>query len=188
MGLLKLRGTLDGAQFWPTGQSDSDTTKVIVTVHGNSFQFSDDGVTHFKTTHAFDDARVKGKSGTKTAIGQHGQVTIRLQGIDAPELHYPLPPLGNKAGLLAEQRDAYRVLEKVEYRQYRGESSRRPSAIVARPGHVACEVTRGFPRPTKSSTRTAGSSATSAWSATARTVLNDWLVVNGWASRRSTSR
>jgi hypothetical protein len=76
MGLLKLSGTLDAAQFWPTGESDADTTKVIVTVHGNSFQFSHDGLTSFVTTHAFDDARVKGKSGTKTAIGQHGQATL----------------------------------------------------------------------------------------------------------------
>ena len=129
MGLLKLRGTLDVAQFWPTGQSDADTTKVIVTVHGNSFQFSDDGVTHFKTTHAFDDARVKGKSGTKTAIGQHGQVTIRLQGIDAPELHYPLPPLGNKAGLL--QSSAMRTARSRKWNigSTAAKAPRRPSAI-----------------------------------------------------------
>ena len=183
MGLLKLRGTLDVAQFWPTGQSDADTTKVIVTVHGNSFQFSDDGVTHFKTTHAFDDARVKGKSGTKTAIGQHGQVTIRLQGIDAPELHYPLPPLGNKAGLLAEQRDSYRALEKVEYRQYRGESSTAALGdLVHGLGHVACEVTTRVSSPNEvfdTYGRFIGDISVERDGH--RTVLNDWLVANGWA-------
>jgi len=183
MGLLKLSGTLDVAQFWPNGQSDADTTKVIVTVHGNSFRFSHDGVTHFETTHAFDDARVKGKSGTKTAIGQHGQVTIRLQGIDAPELHYPLPPLGNKAGLLPEERDAYRALEKVEYRQYRGETSTAALGYLLHGlGNVACEVTTRVSSPGEvfdTYGRFIGDISVERNGQ--KTVLNDWLVANGWA-------
>ena len=183
MGLLRLRGTLDVAQFWPDGQSDADTTKVIVTVHGDSFKFSSNGSTGFKTTHAFDDARIKGKSGTKTVIGQHGQVTIRLQGIDAPELHYPLPPLGNKAGLLTEERNAYRALEKAEYRQYRGESCTAALGhLLHGLGKAACEVTTIVSTPDEVfdtygrfigdiSVKIGGHS----------TVLNDWLVMNGWA-------
>ena len=50
MGLLKLSGTLDVAQFWNTGQSDADTAKVIVSAEGDSFQFSTNGATDFKTT------------------------------------------------------------------------------------------------------------------------------------------
>jgi endonuclease YncB( thermonuclease family) len=183
MGLLKLSGTLDVTQFWPTGQSDADTTKVIVTVHGDSFKYSPNGATDFETTHAFEGARVKGKSGTKTAIGQHGQVTIRLQGIDAPELHYPLPPLGNKAGLLSEQRDAYRALEKEEYRQYRGESSTAALGhLLHGLGIVACEVTTIVSSPGEvfdTYGRFIGDISVKRDGL--RTVLNDWLVEHGWA-------
>jgi endonuclease YncB( thermonuclease family) len=183
MGLLKLSGTLDVSQFWPTGQSDADTTKVIVTVEGDSFKFSANGTTHFQTTHAFEGARVKGKSGTKTAIGRQGQVTIRLQGIDAPELHYPLPPLGSKAGVLADAREAYRALEKVEYRQYRGETT---TAALGRflhgLGKVACEVTTIVSAPDEvfdTYGRFIGDISVTRDGQ--RTVLNDWLVENGWA-------
>jgi len=183
MGLLKLSGTLDVAQFWPDGQSDADTTKVIVTVQGDSFKFSHDGATDFETTHAFDGARVKGKSGTKTVIGQHGQVTIRLQGIDAPELHYPLPPLGNKAGVVAEERDAYRALEKAEYRQYRGESSTAALGhLLHGLGTVACEVTTVVSTPNEvfdTYGRFIGDIGVKVGGH--MTVLNDWLVANGWA-------
>jgi len=182
MGLLKLSGTLDVAQFWPTGQSDADTAKVI-TVHGGSFQFSADGGTEFETTHAFDGAKVKGKSGTKTVIGQQGQVTIRLQGIDAPELHYPLPPLGNKAGVLSDERNAYRALEKEEYRQYRGETSTAAlGQLLNGLGKVACEVTTLVSTPNEvfdTYGRFIGDISVKRDGH--RTVLNDWLIENGWA-------
>src|SRR5262245_38700889 len=148
MGLLKLSGTLDVAQFWPNGQSDADTTKVIVHVQGDSFKFSANGASDFETTHAFEGAKVKGKSGTKTVIGKQGQVTIRLQGIDAPEPHYPLPPLGSKAVVAMEEREAYRALEKAEYRQYRGETSTAAlGQLLHGLGKVACEVTTRVSSP-----------------------------------------
>jgi hypothetical protein len=27
-GMLRIRGTIDLSQFWPSGQSDADTTKI----------------------------------------------------------------------------------------------------------------------------------------------------------------
>ena len=183
MGLLRLRGTLDAAQFWPTGQSDADTTKVIVKVLGDSFVFSSNGATDFVTTHAFEGARIKGKSGMKTVIGSQGQVTIRLQGIDAPELHYPLPPLGSKAAVLAGERDAYRALEKAEYRQYRGESCTAALGhLLHGLGVVACEVTTLVSAPGEvfdTYGRFIGDISVKIGGHP--TVLNDWLVANGWA-------
>ena len=82
MGLLILRGTLDTTQFWPTGESDADTVKVDVTGQATPWKFDD------KITHAFDGAFVRGKV-RKSVLDKHNRVTIRLQGIDAPELHYP---------------------------------------------------------------------------------------------------
>jgi endonuclease YncB( thermonuclease family) len=83
-GLLEVTGTLDLAQFWPAGESDGDTAKVVVAADAFRFK-APDGVS--KITHAFDGATIKG-SLSKPAIDKKNRVTIRWQGIDAPELHY----------------------------------------------------------------------------------------------------
>ena len=89
-GLLEVQGTIDVAQFWPAGHSDADTAKVLVTVAPDGVRFREDPTKPFKTTHFLDGAMVgipvQGKF--KPAINAKGQLTIRLQGIDAPELHY----------------------------------------------------------------------------------------------------
>ena len=38
-GLLRVRGTIDLDQFWPTGSSDADTSKIKVTVGKDSFAY-----------------------------------------------------------------------------------------------------------------------------------------------------
>jgi len=85
-GLLRVTGELDVTQFWPTAGSDADTVKVKV--NANSFEFSSDpSQKPFKVTQAFKGATVKGRT-KKLAISSANEITIRLQGIDAPELHY----------------------------------------------------------------------------------------------------
>ena len=86
-GLLEVSATLDVAQFWPTGESDADTTKVIVNTGPNSFRFRPHPGTGFQVTRAFDDVTVKGRI-TKKPIDEQGRMTVRLEGVDAPELHY----------------------------------------------------------------------------------------------------
>lgn len=86
-GCLEVKGTIDLAQFWPDGEADADTTKVKVQVGRNAFRFRPDDDSPFRVTHAFFGATVKGRV-RKAPIDKHGRVTIRLQGIDAPELHY----------------------------------------------------------------------------------------------------
>jgi endonuclease YncB( thermonuclease family) len=83
-GLLEVHGTLDIAQFWPAGESDADTSHVLVDANG--FKFRPKAGEPFKVTHVFDDVKVKGL-GTAPAV-KKGAVTVRWQGIDAPELHY----------------------------------------------------------------------------------------------------
>lgn len=39
-GLLEVRGTIDLAQFWPTGESDADTTKVLLSVGPDAFRLA----------------------------------------------------------------------------------------------------------------------------------------------------
>ena len=91
-GLLIIDGSVDVSQFWPGGKSDGDTVKFAITQPQTAFRFrSSPGATPM-VTHAFDSAgmfqSVKGKRTFKPLI-RNGAITLRLQGIDAPELHVP---------------------------------------------------------------------------------------------------
>jgi endonuclease YncB( thermonuclease family) len=86
-GLLEVKGSIDLTQFWPLGSSDADTTKIKVDVGPTSFRFREDAASPFKVTKVFNNAYVVGQ-GRKKAIDANGRITVRLQGIDAPELHY----------------------------------------------------------------------------------------------------
>ena len=95
MGLLRVKGAIDINQFWPTGAgatlSDADTVHVRVDP-ATSFVFEGN------PTRAFDFAWIKtrkNKDGTRSPIyvivsqqKPTAHIKIRLQGIDAPELHY----------------------------------------------------------------------------------------------------
>jgi endonuclease YncB( thermonuclease family) len=120
MGILRIRGKIELEQFWPDGESDADTTKVHVIVGSDSFEYAEDGK-RFKVTHVFDDAKVVGKS--KEPVIKHDRVTVRLQGIDAPELHYRAAPLPRSNGISAEDRDRFNALNKTPRRQYWGETA-----------------------------------------------------------------
>lgn len=85
MGKLTIEGTLDVAQFWPTGESDADTTKLILNVTPGSIRYQPIGGGPQATTR-FDGAFVKSFGQPKLVIN-NGKMTVRLQGLDAPELH-----------------------------------------------------------------------------------------------------
>ena len=82
-GLLTVSGSIELPQFWPTGGSDADTASI--TVNSKSFEFTADPSKKPRRTRVFEGAKV----GTKLVIRGGGKVTVRLQGIDAPELHFP---------------------------------------------------------------------------------------------------
>lgn len=102
-GLLEVSGTIDLAQFWPSGESDADTVKVKLS-GTSAFRVRAHPGSPFQITHAFEGATVRGKV-SKPAIDKQGRVTIRLQGIDAPELHYrpTAPTLKSKKPTPAER-------------------------------------------------------------------------------------
>ena len=140
-GLLRIRGRIELAQFWPKGSSDADTSKVKVSVDADSFAFAANGKTFRKTT-VFKNASVIGAS-RKPVIDKNNKVTVRLQGIDAPELHYKAAPLkGNRPGVSATKRQAYNDVND-ERRQFWSESATVALAKkLAQYGSstIACEV------------------------------------------------
>src|SRR5262245_55471149 len=90
-GMLEVAGAIDVTQFWPTGRSDADTTNRNVNAGATVITVSKNITYHIKLTHVCDNSTVKGPT-TMTPI-KKGQPTIRLQGIDATELHYQPSPL-----------------------------------------------------------------------------------------------
>ncbi len=126
MGTLKIAGSIDLTQFWPTGKSDADTTKIILTPH--SFLYQTDGAAEFKETNVFQNARVKSEAGLEPVVHYKNtsqpRINIRLQGIDAPELHYKLYGKLPKGHLSPEE---YGRLKKAnaenEFRQYLAETA-----------------------------------------------------------------
>src|SRR5713226_715730 len=118
-GLLQVHGSIALNQFWPEGRSDADTTKVVLTVAPGAIEFRKNSSAPFHGTHVFDNAVVKGR--TRKAPIKNGQVTIRLQGIDATELHYQPSPLSaaEKNGLSATKLNAYHLVTH-SYRQFLG--------------------------------------------------------------------
>ena len=98
-GILTATGTIDFSQFWPNGISDADTAKIVVRVSGpSSFVFRVRPGAVATETSAFVGAFMKGsdsidpktgkKRKPKMVINSKSQITVRLQGIDAPELHF----------------------------------------------------------------------------------------------------
>lgn len=105
-GLLEVDGTLNLNQFWPVGGSDADTTKLIVRVVDNPFRFRPHPGAPMKVTHAMDGARVRSANGLMDVV-KNGALTVRLQGIDAPELHYTPSAEVRKADQTPTQRELY---------------------------------------------------------------------------------
>lgn len=85
MGRLTIDGTIDHAQFWPTGESDADTTKLVVDVRPGAIRYEPPNGPAQATT-VFDGAHVRSSGASKPVI-KDGKLTVRPQGLDAPALH-----------------------------------------------------------------------------------------------------
>lgn len=111
MGTLRINGTIDIIQFWPNGSADADTTKIKLTVSQNSFEYRKTGSKKFVKTKAFAGAVSRGQVSkevinTSKKTGEQ-TITVRLQGIDAPELHYRAAPLKKSTDITKEEREKY---------------------------------------------------------------------------------
>ncbi len=121
-GQLEVRGTVAIAQFWPVGRADADTVNVEIGLAANTFRFRPSPGAPFKATHAFDGARVRTQYGATEVARKTSATTrlvdVRLEGIDAPELHYRATAARK---LTTEQRKAMPAFGH-EYRQRGAES------------------------------------------------------------------
>lgn len=181
-GLLKIRGTIDPKQFWPDGEADADTTKILLEVGPDSFQFRPDAASAFRSTQAYVGAKSRGKT-TKAVIDTKGRVTIRLQGIDAPELHYrPTKP----STLTKAQGEKFKAVN-AEFRQRLSETATRALATMLAPtvnadGLIDCEAQTSVDRPGDAVDTYGRIVADIYVNAGGQLVdINKWLVENSWA-------
>jgi endonuclease YncB( thermonuclease family) len=182
MGILRIRGSIELDQFWPQHDSDADTSKVKVHVAAGSFAFSRNGRT-YKTTRAYDNAFVRGAS--RDAVIENGRITVRLQGIDAPELHYRAPALSrSRSGVTDAQRAAFNKENRTERRQHLAESA---TVALARKlagygsGEIACQVVSLVEHPYEAVDTYGRFIGNLRVGSRFRTDLNLWLVAQGWA-------
>lgn len=126
MGTLKITGVIDINQFWPKGSSDADTTKIKLLVDERSFEYMPEGEEEFVPTKIYLGAKSKGKITTEVVSFNKKEnanfITIRLQGLDAPELHFRAAPLKSGEDVTKEERALYNSINK-ERRQNFAQSS-----------------------------------------------------------------
>jgi len=181
MGTLRIRGDIDIDQFWPGGSADADTTKIKVTVGANAFAYAKDNKT-FRTTKVFFGAETRGR-GTKKAIDGQNRITVRLQGIDAPELHYKASAIARSTGISDAKRRKFNELNK-ERRQCWAESATLALADKLTNfgnGTIACEFLSFVDRPTDVVDTYGRFVGNIRVGAQYRTDLNLWLAEEGWA-------
>jgi endonuclease YncB( thermonuclease family) len=102
---LEIAGRIKFDQFWPEGKSDADTTKLLLTVDRNSMRVKLAGQNNFMSTQAYQDAGILAAVDEDTGqrkimpLIKSNTLTIRLQRIDAPELHYRPDARGSEGAL-----------------------------------------------------------------------------------------
>lgn len=126
MGSLRIKGTIDLIQFWPIGSSDADTTKIKLIVNENSFVYKKEGATKYLPISVFWDAVSKGQVSKEvvTTSKKTGEktITVRLQGVDTPELHYHAAPLSLSGDVTDAKRKLFNEINK-DRRQYFAETA-----------------------------------------------------------------
>lgn len=118
MSTIRISGTLNLASIWNLGKSDADTLNIAVA----AVQWRPaTGAAWLPVTTALAGAYIAGKGGVQYPVFDGGKITVRLQGIDAPELHNrpQRPPAAWKP--TPAQLAAFAAANK-EYRQPLGET------------------------------------------------------------------
>jgi endonuclease YncB( thermonuclease family) len=144
--VLSIAGHIDVTQFWPTGEADADTTKILVTVGADSFRLQrpDDAApaptTLYQRAYQRGERLAGGGHKHEPLVDAQQRITVRLQRIDAPELHAAPGAIRNKtlAGLgwyqAYRQRQAETAVSKLRTHLLRmaADNTRLPCEFVAR--------------------------------------------------------
>jgi len=97
MPVVEFDGSIDLSQFWPAGKSDADTSKLLVDLKsGIRVRQSPGGKA--RATKIYNTAFAKVNGQKKPLINADNQVVVRLQGLDAPELHARPRPMKGPDG------------------------------------------------------------------------------------------
>jgi endonuclease YncB( thermonuclease family) len=181
-GLLRVLGRIPLEQFWPRGESDADTTKVKVEVAAGAFRFRPHPSAQFRITKAFNKARVRGRV-SREIIDKKGRVTIRLQGVDAPELHYMPQAAKKPKDQTATERKIF-LQWNHQYRQHFAESATVALKTLLGQGDadsIACTVVTAVDQPDDAVDtygRLVGDILVTLKGKTV--ILNQWLMTQGW--------
>lgn len=180
-GILRVRGTIDLAQFWPDGEADADTSKIKVDVAADSFVFAEDGKT-FKKTKVYFGAFARGAS-NKEVIDSQNRITVRLQGIDAPELHYRAAALKTSSKVSAAKREKFNLENKPSRRQYWAETATVALAkkLAGYGDPVKCEMISLIDRPFEVIDTYGRFVGNICIGPKFKTDINLWLSEQGWA-------
>ena len=184
-GTLEVIGNLSVDQFWPEGSSDADTVNIIVDVTDDSFRFQPHDDAPLRPTRFYRGATVVGRQ-RKAPVNASNKMTIRLQGLDAPELHYRPSPLSRseKQSASSAQLQSFKNANH-SYRQFLGATAAKAlHDFVRRAGAdtIACRVVTHVDKPNEvfdTYARFVGDIEITI--AGAGVNVNRWLVENGWA-------
>ena len=188
MGMLRFNATVDLSQFWPNKRSDADTMHAVPV---GPIMFEAPGkapkaVTVFKGAW-IKQRKVKDKMVPVPVLGASG-FSIRVQGVDAPELHYTAQDMPSKKKLRAKgvsQTDADFAF--TSFRQPFGERATAELLAFLKPhakgGVVSCVVESRVQKPNDTFDRYGRmlGEVTLIKKDHQRQSINEWLVLNGWA-------
>lgn len=181
-GIVEIYGPLSFEQFYyQDGDSDADTVKIKVKVDSVRFRANKNDP-WIENLHLFDDAFI-GK--TRVVTKKNRTINVRLQGIDAPELHYQaqsrgmtLSPAQKKKWMIQRFRQRWGARSVFELEQflkpYVKSSIIENAYVFSRVDHPndVFDVYGRF----------VGDIIVSRdYNGTARKNINQWLVEQGWA-------
>ncbi len=180
-GEVEIRGEVNLDQFYGRGGgSDADTTKLKIDPDAVKWRPSPDEKWEAVSPDVLTKANVLGKP----VIDAQGRITLRLQGIDAPELHYPASAVESLD--LASQKVQDRW-DNALFRQYGG-----LRATVAVIGALATFAPKSSPTRLRARAHAWANSPSDLFDVYGRFVselllgsegesLNRWLLERGWA-------
>jgi endonuclease YncB( thermonuclease family) len=97
MPVVEFDGSIDLSQFWPAGKSDADTSKLVVDLK-SGIRVRQSPAEKALPTKVYNTAYARVNGQKKPLINASNQVVVRLQGLDAPELHARPRPMKGPDG------------------------------------------------------------------------------------------